>query len=219
MVAFDQQMAELQDLLRKADVLASWDRSVTYEIPGETRIEFSASVQIRNDAHARPVGAIFGNANLELDLAVGPARDCLSVTDCGAQVVIEGLTAASEDLRFAMHFDRHGAAEATDLHSLYHWQLGGHRLDGLAISGVLVLEAPRFPWHPLDPILLVDFVLGHFHGEKRAELMSEPEFVRYRRLLIASQTAFVAPFFREVALALAQDPPVDTPFWPSICCE
>ena len=219
MVAFDQQMAELHELLRRADVLSGWDRAETFIAEGQTRVEFKASIEIRGEAHARPAGAVFADANLELSLAVGPAAGCAAVTECAAQVVIEGLTAQDEELRFALHFDRHEGMEGTDLHSLYHWQVGGSRMDGLHISGALILEAPRFPWHPLDPLLLVDFVLGHFHGAKRTELMTRPDLVRYRRLLKGSQSAFVAPFFQAIAHAMDEDPAIMTPYWPSICCD
>lgn len=209
-------MTELNDLLARAEVLTRWDRSDSYTSGGQTHVGFGASISIRDEAHARPTGATFASADIELDLALGAGRSCVDVTACQAQVVVEGLSASGDELRFAMHLDRHSGGEATDLHALYHWQIGGDRLDGLDIGGVLVLEAPRFPWHPVDPVLLVDFILGHFHGAKRQHLLTSPELIRYRRLLFASQSAFVAPFFREIAAALQAEPLTLTPYWPSV---
>ena len=119
-------------------------------------------------------------------------------------MIIEGIDAAERICKFALHFDRHDPlVSATELHAHYHWQFGGNRLDGQDCGTLLQLQGPRFPWHPLDPVLLVDFVLGHFNGPKRTELMESEGLTRYPRILYNSQTRLVAPFFAELHQALS----------------
>ena len=211
-------LADLQDLLRRADLLKSWGPTAVYKIRDGTRVDFKAKIAVASDAHAKPPGVEFSDAEVELTLEVGADDNLAAIRSCSAQVVIEGKNAASEEFKFALHFDRHDPSiAAADLHAHYHWQIGGDRLDSQQFGTVLYLQGPRFPWHPLDPVLLVDFVLGHFHGAKRTDLMESVSSRRYPRILHASQTSFVAPFFAALHQALSADPFVATPYWPSLC--
>ena len=191
-----------------------------YKVDGCLRVDFSARIAVRADAHAKPAGVDFTEAEVELTLKVGGGDGLAAIRTCTAQVVIDGINANGDVCRFALHFDRHDPSlTATDLHAHYHWQVGGDRLDTQELGTVLHLEGPRFPWHPLDPVLLIDFVLGHFHGAKRAELMEEAILTRYPRILYASQTSLVLPFFTSLHEALTTEPFVATPYWPSLCSQ
>jgi hypothetical protein len=160
----------------------------------------------------------FTEAAMELTLKVAEGDNLEAIRECCAQVVIDGINAEGDIFRFALHFDRHDPLlTATDLHAHYHWQVGGDLLAAQEFGTVLHLEGPRFPWHPLDPVLLVDFVLGHFHGAKRAELMEAAILTRYPRILFESQTSFVVPFFTALHQALTTEPFVQTPYWPFLC--
>jgi hypothetical protein len=217
-VSYERALAELQDLLRRADLLKSWDQSKVYKLDDCLRVDFSARIAIRTDAHSKPAGVDFTEAEIELTLELGAGDGLAAIRTCNAQVVIDGINSNSEIVRFSLHFDRHDPSKtATDLHAHYHWQVGGERLEAQNFGTVLHLEGPRFPWHPLDPVLLVDFVLGHFHGAKRAELMEAAVLTRYPRILYASQTSLVMPFFAALHQALTTDPFVPTSYWPSLC--
>lgn len=217
-MSYDRALAELQDLLRRADLLKSWDQSSVYKVDDCLRVDFSARIAVCASAHAKPAGVDFTEAEVELTLEMGEGNSLEAIRRCSAQVVIDGINARGDILRFALHFDRHEPSlTATDLHAHYHWQVGGDLLDAQEFGTVLHLEGPRFPWHPLDPVLLVDFVLGHFHGAKRTELMEAAVLTRYPRILYASQTSFVVPFFTALHQALTTDPFVATPYWPSLC--
>ena len=183
-MSYDQALEELQNLLKRADVLKYWGPSYVQALPDAKRIEFSARIAVSADAHAKPAGVDFVDAEVELTLEVRDCEGLAAIHACRAQVVIDGMNKNGEICRFALHFDRHDPLVATtDLHALYHWQIGGDRLEAQEFGTVLHLEGPRFPWHPLDPVLLVDFILGHFHGAKRAELMELPSTTRYPRIL------------------------------------
>lgn len=216
---FNHEFAELSDILRKADIIQSWE-GTSYQVQDGRVATLNARLGVRPDAHARPVGASFDTAEIEFELRIGEQGGLHDIRQCTAQIVVDGLTQDSQDLRFALHFDRHDPVQTSiELHAHYHWQVGGHRLDGINIAGFLALEAPRFPSHPLDPVLFVDFLLSHFNGRKRTELLNQPEFIRYRRLLFASQETYVLPFFDEISRALATRPFIGTNLWPSLCGE
>jgi len=216
-VSYAHSLAELQDLLQRADLVKSWSHDV-YSLKNGTHVDFRARIAIRTDAHAKPTGVDFADADLELTLEVGNGEGLDAILLCNAEVVIEGMNAGGEIFKFALHFDRHDPSQtATDLHSHYHWQIGGDCLIGQNFGTILHLQGPRFPWHPLDPMLLVDFVLGHFHGEKRCELIDAAILTRYPHILYASQTSLVVPFFTALHEALTTDPFVATPYWPSLC--
>ena len=212
-------LAELQELLRRADLLRGGERTNVYTIPnGGLRIEFAARIAIRSEQHSKPAGVDFSDADIELLLELEGGEDFDAIRACSAQVVIEGLDSKSELYKFALHFDRHDHKESsTDLHAQYHWQVGGDKLEGQQYGTVLQLQSPRFPYHPLDPILLVDFVLGHFNGLKRKSLMQDAAFVRYPRILYKSQTSFVAPFFSFIHQSLNTEPAVSCILWPGLC--
>ena len=217
-MTYERTLAELQDLLRRADLLKSWAQGNVYRVNDCLRVDFNARVGVRADAHAKPSGVDFADAEVALTLEFGKGESISSVQRCNAQVVIDGINSEGNMFRFALHFDRHDPSlSSTDLHAHYHWQVGGDFLEDQQFGTVLHLEGPRFPWHPLDPVLLIDFVLGHFHGEKRAELMEAAVLTRYPRIFYASQQSLVAPFFAELHKTLVTDPFVPTPYWPSLC--
>ena len=185
-------MNELEDLLKRSDLLKSWDYGYVTRPRGRIRVDFAARIAVRNDAHAKPGGVHFTDAYVELLLEASEGDGLSTILECSAEVVIEGIDAAERICKFALHFDRHDpSVSATELHAHYHWQFGGNRLDGLDCGTLLQLQGPRFPWHPLDPVLLVDFVLGHFNGAKRTELMESGGLTRYPRILHSSQTRLV----------------------------
>jgi hypothetical protein len=220
-VSFLQDLNDLQSLLQRADLLRAWHRSNVYSLPnGTTKIEFGARIGVRSDQHARPGSVAFSDAVVELDLSVGEGDSLDRIQECSAQVIIEGMNDASEVFMYALHFDRHDATQdSIELHSQYHWQVGGDRLEAQNFGTLLQLQGPRFPYHPIDPALLVDFVLGHFNGHKRSELMSEANFIRYPRILYKSQSNFVVPFFKAVYAAFNSNPIAHCPMWPSVCLE
>lgn len=217
-MSFDRDLADLQDVLRRADILKQWGPVAVFIRGGRTCIIFSARIAIDSAGHARPPGVSFDEAALELELELDGQEGLARVQVCAAEVVIEGLDEAAEVCRFALHFDRHDPTQiSNELHAHYHWQVGGSRLDDRQFGTVMQLGGPRFPWHPIDPVLLVDFVLGHFYGTKRAELMQQGSLVRYPRILFSSQSLFVAPFFAALNAALSANPFCETPYWPSLC--
>lgn len=220
-MSYHQDLSQLQELLQRADLLQGGYRSNVYSLPnGTTKIEFGARIRVRPDQHVKPAGVEFWDAELELDLVLGEGETLDRIQHCSAQVIIEGMNADCDEYLYALHFDRHDVSQdSIELHSEYHWQVGGERLETQDFGTLLQLQGPRFPYHPIDPALLIDFVLGHFNGHKRTELMSDVSFVRYPRILYRSQMNFVLPFFNAVHAAINSDPIVHCTMWPSLCVE
>lgn len=218
-MSYERLLNELQDVLQRADIIRNWGPTTVYRLSdGSTRISFVARIAIRPDAHAKPAGVDFSDADIEFELEIADGHGLDRVRRCSAQVIIEGTDANGELYKFALHFDRHDPAESSiDLHAHYHWQIGGDKLEACNFGTVLQLQSPRFPWHPLDPVLLIDFVLGQFHGGKRVELMTNPAYVRYRRILYISQSSLVEPFFTLIHEALTAQLFTGTTYWPSLC--
>ena len=47
-------MNELEDLLKRSDLLKSWDYGYVTRLPSRTRVDFAARIAVRKDAHASP---------------------------------------------------------------------------------------------------------------------------------------------------------------------
>jgi hypothetical protein len=215
---YNEILAELRDSLERADLLVHWKHSGAYERVGRTRVEFLARIKVREDAHRKPGGVEFADADIELELEYTDDAGLDAVKVCAAQVTIDGIDRDARIVRYALHFDRHDPDhESTELHSRFHWQVGGERLEAQEFGTVLYLQGPRFPWHPIDPVLLVDFVLGHFNGAKRSDLVQPGNDRRYLRILHAAQTQHVAPFFAHLQERLSENPFTETAYWPSLC--
>ncbi len=216
---YDQLLTELPEILRRADVLKRWvSHSVQHLPDGRIRIDMQAVVGVDEYAHTLPTGVVLDDAEVQLTLVSGEEFGLDTITECNGQVVIRGLDRQANVLTFAMHLDRHDPKQSSnELHSTYHWQVGGDKIASCTFGSVVHLQGPRFPSPPLDPMLFIDFVLGHFNGTKRASLMSEAAFVRYRRLLHQSQTLFVMPFFQSILATLQADPLEPNALWAGLC--
>jgi hypothetical protein len=102
-------------------------------------------------------------------------------------------------LRSAWHLDTHVHGKSRDVHPRFHFQFGGDRLDEFdeAIRAILVPEAPRIAFVPMDAVLAVDFVLSHYFGVLWQELRdTEP---RYQRLIRTATGRYWAEYFGRLA--------------------
>jgi len=144
---------------------------------------------------------------LDVEL-VGVCQEQAYVGDPFERLSVSILARAKVDQRnllCAWHLDRHltnVASEATcdpdldatddpldacEIHPLYHFHFGGHRLTGpidaqSADPGdVLLLEPPRLAHPPMDAVLAVDFVLSNFYPVNRRELLADNTYVNLVR--------------------------------------
>lgn len=95
------------------------------------------------------------------------------------------------------HLDRHiykeGDKKPLESHPWYHFQFGGNKLidqyGDLNTGGVLFLDSPRIPHHPMDLILGIDFLLSNFFPLSWKNLTeNKPEYnnliEKYQKLIL-----------------------------------
>jgi len=100
------------------------------------------------------------------------------------------------------HFDKHISGAAGENPSLahpdYHFHHGGHFLKGnLNNEGnMALLGSPRIGHPPLDGVLVIDFILSNFLGDKWKMLYSNGE---YSNSVSDAQKVYWSPYFRSLA--------------------
>jgi hypothetical protein len=103
--------------------------------------------------------------------------------------------------------------EPNEPHPLFHFQRGGHALDEFAtlpgflpgaclagagfspelqICSLMQTQTPRLALPPMDPICVIDFVIGQHSGAVRSALWAVPE---YAALVEKAQDRLWKPYF------------------------
>ncbi len=111
------------------------------------------------------------------------------------------------ELVYSLHFDRHiGTAPSKEVHPMYHFQFGGHKLKEKEIDygQALFFDCPRIMYHPMDFILGLDFVLSNFFPLVWECLRRETSYVN---ILKKYQTYFVKPFYKSIANSFDRSSP------------
>lgn len=104
----------------------------------------------------------------------------------------------SSELVYSLHFDRHiGTTPSKEVHPMYHFQFGGHKLKEKKIDfgQTLFFDSPRIAYHPMDFILGLDFVLSNFFPLVWEGLRREGAYVN---ILKKYQTYFIKPFYQSI---------------------
>ncbi len=105
----------------------------------------------------------------------------------------------SSELVYSLHFDRHiGTTPSKEVHPMYHFQFGGHKLKEKKIDygQTLFFDSPRITYHPMDFILGLDFVLSNFFPLVWEGLRREGAYIN---ILKRYQTYFIKPFYQSIA--------------------
>ncbi|GGD45622.1 hypothetical protein GCM10012288_19920 [Malaciobacter pacificus] len=121
-------------------------------------------------------------------------------------IVIKGKNKnnSSSKLLYAVHFDKHNVSQGGhQAHPVYHFQFGGNRLTedennkttNLDFGQALFLDAPRVMHHPMELILVLDFILSNFFPEIWNKIKN---IKRYKKILIKYQKDFILPYFKSV---------------------
>jgi hypothetical protein len=118
-------------------------------------------------------------------------------------IVIEGTSRKGKEHILTYHFDRHleGENPSNEVHPLYHFQLGGRKLEAVKSKGKnfgnkLIIDSPRFMHYPMDFISGLDFVLSNFDPKLWRNLKKDP---RYIKILRDSQKRTLKPFVATLA--------------------
>lgn len=121
-------------------------------------------------------------------------------------VVVKGKNKnnSSSKLLYAIHFDKHNVSQGgNQAHPVYHFQFGGNRLIedenyksvNLDFGQVLFLDAPRVMHHPMELILVLDFILSNFFPD----IWNKIKNIRtYKKILTKYQKDFILPYFKSV---------------------
>jgi len=103
-------------------------------------------------------------------------------------------------LRF--HFDSR-EPNGEQLEPLYHLQVGGrYRTEDECCWLHEEIDVPRFSYHPMDIILLCEFILINFFPRKSKELREKPE---WKSLIRKCQTLFIKPYYETCLKYLNDD--------------
>ncbi len=120
------------------------------------------------------------------------------------------------------HFDKHVLGEEGEepdlVHPLYHFHHGGHFLrKNLNDSGnVTLLGSPRIAHPPLEGVLIIDFILSNFLGDKWIQLCQEGD---YLNPVTEAQRTYWEPYFRSLASKwhpLSEGDVAPETFWPQL---
>jgi hypothetical protein len=118
-------------------------------------------------------------------------------------IIVEGKSRKQKDHILSYHLDRHieGGNPSNEVHPIYHFQMGGRKLDGYYGNGKnfgnqLILDNPRFMHYPMDFISGLDFVLSNFSPTIWRQLKRDPG---YNKILKSSQARTIKPFIASLA--------------------
>ncbi|WP_130537951.1 hypothetical protein [Thiomicrorhabdus indica] len=116
------------------------------------------------------------------------------------QIELKGIDEDGEHFN-SWHLDKDirkpGANPPKVSHPLYHFQSGGNRLEGRAISGAVFLGAPRLPHPPMDVILGLHFILKNFCSMKDYVFLNKlfNDF-DYEEIIFRAKERMFTPYFR-----------------------
>lgn len=175
-------------------------------------------------SNLRPEIARAGDLYLEVDLRIaGRCNSLVAGTEDPLHELELNLLIWGEneekDLLSAWHLDRHISKEGDEMctdHPLYHFQFGGKKMrEQIQEYGeLLVPEAPRIAFPPMDAVLAVNFVLANFFGDQWKSLVDlEEGDDEYRKLVADAQNRLWRPYAQ--ALSTAWTPgPFSSHDWP-----
>jgi hypothetical protein len=127
------------------------------------------------------------------------------VTELSANICLEALDNNAECWHQFWHIDNHPKCETPpqEAHPLFHVHFGGARLENCrkASNNTLFrrlaeLHAPRIQLPPMDIILLIDFIISNFDGEKWNSLRGNPG---YMSLIWSSQKRMWHHYIRTIS--------------------
>lgn len=176
-------------------------------------------------------------SNLDCRLNVSASGLCSQIqtkgdpmTALSIDVVLEGTVQSSQKKHIqSWHFDRHvsaaSSAEPTAAHPRYHFHFGGRQMEAFMLDAgadcfdsLLLLDGPRISHAPLDGVLIIDFILSNFVGEKWRTLRDNQG---YSRIVKASQSRNWKPFITALARHLPESTGMGDwhalDVWPHLC--
>jgi len=104
----------------------------------------------------------------DIDITLDRSKDD-HITEYSLQLVIIGYTGGKEYTN-CWHLDKDEKPQPGHTHNhthpSYHFQAGGHKMEGIDTGEIMLLGAPRLPHPPMDIFLAIHFVLSNFYSKK-----------------------------------------------------
>lgn len=177
-----------RDLIKFAEVVSRYDDSenissglgILHAIANQFQYSTSMKIEVENlvlRIHKKTAGTSPPEVNslcinisciCSVDLSLDLAEYDI-ICDYGLQLDIVGYAGSKEYVN-CWHLDKDIPPMAGDLHNhihpSYHFQSGGHHVEGLDTGRLLLLGAPRIPHPPMDIFLAIHFVICNFFSRK-----------------------------------------------------
>tara|TARA_B100001057_G_scaffold115896_1_gene114411 strand:- start:6378 stop:7124 length:747 start_codon:yes stop_codon:yes gene_type:complete len=143
---------------------------------------------------------IFLEVNSEFDLSKDIATQDRILDSYCFQMEIIGINEDGSHFN-AWHLDKdirvQGANAPKYDHPLYHFQIGGNRLEDKPMSGAVFVGAPRLPHPPMDIILGIHFIMKNFCSTKDypfvTKLFIDPS---YQDIVDRAKKRLFSPYFK-----------------------
>lgn len=185
----------ISDLYRQKK---SRSKSIRIDVPN-----LVFNVPKKTHQHLQPRKAEFKHVKLNMSLTFeGKELSIDSISEMSVDIVLIGMD-CGKDVHNAWHFDFHSTlGDETFAHPMFHCQNGGRNLrtspndssNPIETGEIFLVESPRIAHPPLDPVLAIDFVVGHFLGNSDLNKLHNTR--EFRHALQTSMKAVWKPYYQ-----------------------
>lgn len=208
-----------QDLVKFAEVVNHYDSmecistglgilhtiAYQFEHSGSTQLEIKDVVLTmrKKISGTTPSDVQFLNIYIDclcdVDLSLN-ANEYDIIKEYSLQLVIVGYADKEEYLN-CWHLDKDIPPNEGDIHNhthpSYHFQAGGHRVEGMNTGKLLLLDPPRLPHPPMDIFLAIHFVISNFFGKRDFPFVENLfEDSDYQDILVRAKKRMFVPYFQ-----------------------
>lgn len=122
-------------------------------------------------------------------------------------IQITGFDDNADEYFYSWHLDKNiSSAEPKFTHPYYHFQGGGHKLEGKSTGEILLVDFPRLPHPPMDLFLGLHFIINNFVSSKdypkKMDLLNDYD---YQNVIVASQKLVWDIYFNSFSAQCAND--------------
>ncbi|EHU1557209.1 hypothetical protein ACT4Y5_03860 [Acinetobacter baumannii] len=208
-----------RDLIKFAEIISHYDDlgcigdgvGILHAIAPQFEYSSSTKLEIKDvilTMHKKTSGTtpsevkslkIFIDCTCDIDLQLD-ANQYDVISQYNLQLEIIGYTGDKEYVN-CWHLDKDIPPAAGDTHNnthpSYHFQAGGHRVEGLETGQLLLLGAPRLPHPPMDIFLAIHFVISNYFSKKDYPFVQSLfNDLEYQDILKRAKRRMFDPYFQ-----------------------